>query len=210
VNAETTAATPRVLDTYGLTYAFTALLLIPGLFAIDRWSILIYSPAYLALISMPFLLGPAIVFLLDSKDGLRTVAIRSAVLSPLVAFTGVTFVFVSMLVIVLPVSMFLVPENFGALTLLFVASLVLLAAPLLVSLVSRIREGVTPKGALQIVVLSIIIAVLAWMIAMTFAGNDTLATFINEDVVDHFVGAFTWYLPSLALAAGLWRRVGLI
>lgn len=210
MNAETTAATPRVLDTYGLTYAFTALLLIPGLFAIDRWSILIYSPAYLALIALPFLLGPAIVFLIDSRDGLRTVAVRSAVLSPLVAFTGVTFVFVSMLVIVVPLSIFVVPENFGSLTLLFVASLVLLAAPLLVSLVSRFREGVSLLGVLQIAVLSIIIAVLAWMIAMTFSGTDTLATFLNADVVDHFVGAFTWYLPALALAAGLWRRAGLV
>jgi len=210
VNAETTTATPRVLDTYGLTYAFTALLLIPGLFAIDRWSILIYSPAYLALIAMPFLLGPAIVFLIDSRDGLRTVAVRSAVLSPLVAFTGVTFVFVSMLVIVIPLSIFVVPENFGSLTLLFVASLVLLAAPLLVSLVSRFREGVSLSGVLQIAVLGTVIAVLAWMIAMTFSGTDTLATFLNEDVVDHFVGAFTWYLPALALAAGLWRRAGLV
>jgi len=209
VNAET-AATPRVLDTYGMTYAFTALLLIPGLFAIDRWSILIYSPAYLALIALPFLLGPAIVFLIDSRDGLRTVAVRSAVLSPLVALTGITFVFVSMLVIVIPLSIFVVPENFGSLTVLFVASLVLLAAPLLVSFVSRIREGVSLIGVLQMAVLGIIIAVLAWMIAMTFAANDTLATFLNEDVIDHFVGAFTWYLPALALAAGLWRRAGLV
>ncbi len=210
MNADTTDATPRLLDTYGMTYAFTVLLLIPGLFAIDRWSIEIYSPAYLALISVPFLLGPAIAFLLDSRDGLRTVLIRSAVLSPLIAFTGVTFLFIAMAVIVVPLSMFVVPANFEALSVVFAMSLVLLAAPLGISLVCRLREGLSPAGVVQIIALVAVIAVIAWVIAMTFSPADTLATFINEDVVDHFIGAFTWYLPALALAAGLWRRAGLV
>jgi len=199
-----------VLDTYGLTYAFTALFLVPGLFMIDRWSIDAFSPGYLALIAAPFLLGPATVFAIDSKEGLRVAAIRSAVLAPLVAFTGVTIVFVVMMIVLPPLSFFIVRENFDALTLLFVALVVLLAAPMSVSLVSRIREGYSPVGLLQISALVIAIGVVAWVVVMTFDSGDTLGTFLRKDTVEHFIGAFTWYLPALGLAAGIWRGIDLV
>jgi hypothetical protein len=203
-------AAPRVLDTYGLTYAFTALFLVPGLFMIDRWSIEAFSFGYLALITAPFLLGPAAVFAMDSKDGPRAVAIRSAVLAPLVAFTGVTIVFVVMMIVLPPLSFFIVRENFDALTLLFVALVVLLAAPMLVSLASRIREGYSPVGLVQIAALLAVLGVVAWVIVLTLDSGGTLGTFLRKDTVEHFIGAFTWYLPALGLAAGVWRAVGLV
>lgn len=203
-------ATPRVLDTYGLTYAFTTLFLVPGLFAIDRLSIDAFTPGYLALIAVPLLLGPAAVFLVDSNDAPRIVAIRSAVLAPLVAFSGITLVFVTMMVIMPPLSTFIVRENFDALTLLFTAAVVLLAAPLLVSLAIRIREGYSPMGLVQIGALVAAIGVVAWVVVMTFDPGDTLGTFLRKDTVEHFIGAFTWYLPALGLAAGIWRGIDLV
>lgn len=203
-------ATPRVLDTYGLVYAFTALFLIPGLFVIDRLSVDAFSALYLALIAVPFVLGPAIVFALDSRDDLRAIAIRSAVLAPLVAFSGVTIVFVVMMVIIVPLSLFVVPENFGVLSVLFAAAVVLLAAPMAVSLVSRVREGFNLTGAVQIAVLTAATAMVAWVIVMTFDSGDTLGTFLRKDTIEHFIGAFTWYLPALGIAAGIWRRIGLV
>jgi hypothetical protein len=207
---QTEHAAPRVLDTYGLTYAFTALFLVPGLFMIDRWSIEAFSSVYLVLITAPFLLGPATVFAMDSKDGPRVVAIRSAVLAPLVAFTGVTIVFVVMMIILPPLSFFIVPQNFDALTLLFVAIVVLLAAPMLVSLVSRIREGLSAVGLVQIAALLAVLGVVAWVVVLTLDSGGTLGTFLRKDTVEHFIGAFTWYLPALGLAAGIWRAVGLV
>ena len=210
MTSQTEDAPPRVLDTYGLTYAFTALFLVPGLFAIDRWSIEAFSLGYLALIVAPFFLGPATVFALDSKDRSRTVAIRSAVLAPLVAFTGITIVFVAMMIIVVPLSLFVIPQNFETLTLLSVAVVVLLAAPMVLSLVTRAREGFNAGGLVQIAALLIVLGVVAWVIAMTFDPGDALGTFLRKDVVEHFIGAFTWYLPAVALAAGLWRRLGVV
>jgi hypothetical protein len=207
---QTEHTTPRVLDTYGLTYAFTTLFLIPGLLVIDRWSIDAFTPGYLALIAVPFLLGPAAVFAVDSNDGPRTVAIRSAVLAPLVAFFGVTIVFVTMMLVMPPLSVFIVRENFDALTLLFTAAVVVLAAPLVVSLVSRIREGYSSTGLVQIAVLVAAIGVVAWVVVMTFDPGDTLGTFLRKDTVEHFIGAFTWYLPALGLAAGIWRGIDLV
>ncbi len=210
MRSQTEHLVPRLLDTYGLTYAFTALFLIPALFIIERWSVEYFSSGYLALISAPFLLGPAVVFAIDSKDGLRAVAIRSAVLAPLVAFTGLTIVFVAMIAVLPPLSFFLAPGNFDVLTLLFVAVVVLLAAPMLVSLVSRFREGISAVGLVQIVALLVVLGVVVWMVVMTFDPGVTLGTFLQKDQVEHFIGAFTWYLPALGLAAGIWRRVGLV
>ena len=207
---QTEHAAPRVLDTYGLTYAFTALFLVPALFIVDLWSVETFSPGYLALIVAPFLLGPATVFAIDSKDGPRTVAIRSAVLSPLVAFTGLTIVFVAMMILLPPLSLVLEPENFGGLTLLFVAIVVLLAAPMVLSLVSRVREGFSAVGLVQIAALIIVLGLVAWVVVMTFDPGRTLGTFMRKDTVEHFIGAFTWYLPSLGLAAGVWRATDLV
>jgi len=205
-----TASTPGVLDTYGLTYAFTALLLVPGLLIIDRLSIVLYSPAYLAFISIPFVLGPALVFALDSNDGPRTLAIRSAVLAPLTALTGVTFVFLAMIVIVLPLSFWVMPVFSEYLSALFVFMLVVVTVPLVVSFLSRIREGFSVSGVVQMVVLVLIGAVIAWIVAMTLGTSDTLDTFMRKDLVEQFAAAFAWYLPALALAAGLWRRAGVV
>lgn len=210
VDPQTEHTAPRVLDTYGLTYAFTALLLVPALLAVDRLAIDAFSPAYLALLAAPFLLGPAMVFAVDSTDGRRTVAVRSAVLAPLVAFTGVTIVFVAMMVLLPPLSLFLAPENFGGITILFVALVVLLALPMLVSLACRIREGLSVSGIVQIAALVAVLSLVAWVVVMTFDSSTTLGTFMRKDTVEHFIGAFTWYLPSLGIAAGIWRAVGLV
>ena len=207
---QTTDAEPRVLDTYGLAYAFMTVLLVPGLLVIDRWSIATFTPAYLALIAGPFLLGPAIAFLTDSKDGLRRTALRSVVLVPLVGLTGIMFIFVAMIIVLPPWSFFMTPENFAVLSVISAAVAVLLAAPLVISLVRRAREGLNAVGLLQMGVLLAGIATVGWMIAMTFDTGDTLGTFMRRDLVDYYVGAFTWYLPALALAAGLWRRTGIV
>lgn len=210
MDSQTEHTAPRVLDTYGLTYAFTALFLVPALFIIDRLSIDAFTPGYLALTVIPFLLGPAVVFAIDSRDGARTVAIRSAVLAPIVAFTGVTIVFVAMMVLLPPLSLVLAPENFGGISVLFVALVVILALPMLVSFASRVREGFSASGVVQIAALTAVLGLVAWVVVMTIDPGDTLGTFMRKDTVEHFIGAFTWYLPSLGLAAGVWRATGLV
>ena len=207
---QTEHETPRILDTYGLVYAFTALMFIPALFVVDRFSVEPFSPAYLALLAMPFLLGPAVVFALDSTDGARTVAIRSAVLAPLVAFTGVTILFVAMLLVLPVLSLFLSPDNFRVIAVVMAVTVVVLASPMVLSLVNRFREGLSPAGVVQVTALVAVLGVIAWMIVMTFDPGDTLGTFLGKDIVDHFIGAFTWYLPAFALAGGIWRRTGIV
>lgn len=207
---QTDSPAPRVFDTYGLVYAFTALFFIPALFIIDRTAIAPFSLPYLILLAGPFFLGPATVFVLDSRDSARAISIRVAVLAPLSAFTGLTVVFLAMMLIIPPLSLFVVPENFSVLTVVMSATVVLLAAPLIVSLVSRARERFSVRSLVQIVVLLAALGVVGWIVVMTFDASKTLGTFLDEDLVDHFMGAFTWYLPGLGLAAGVWRRTGIV
>jgi hypothetical protein len=96
------------------------------------------------------------------------------------------------------------------LTLLSVAAVVLFASPMLVSLATRIREGLSAAGLVQIAALTAVLGVVAWVVVMTFDSGSTLGTFLRKDTVEHFIGAFTWYLPALGLAAGIWRRTGLV
>jgi hypothetical protein len=93
-----------------------------------------------------------------------------------------------------------------------VALVVLLAAPMLVSLASRIREGLQRRWVLSRSVrwCSPFWRVVGWVVVMTFDSGDTLGTFLRKDTVEHFIGAFTWYLPALGLAAGIWRGIDLV
>ncbi len=210
MTTQTETAAPRLLDTYGLTYAFTALLFLPILALIDRLGVEYFSAGYLGLMAAPFLLGPAIVFAIDSKDGARTVAVRSAVLAPLVAFTGMVIVFVVMMTALPLLSVFIEPQSFGGLTILFSLLVPFFALPMAYSFVSRVREGVSLSGLVQMAALVAVLGVVAWVVVMTLDDGDALATFMRRDMVIQFITAFTWYLPALGLASGVWRRVGLV
>lgn len=203
-------AASGVIDTYGLTYAFTALFFVPVLFLIDGLAVEYFSSTYLLLMAVPFLLGPAAVYALDSDDGVRTVAVRSVVLPPLVAFTGVTIVFGVMMTVLPLLSVFIEPQSFGLLTGLFVVLVPLLAAPMLYSLAIRVREGFSISGVAQIAVIVAVLGVVGWVVTMTFDESKVLATFLRRDMAIQFITAFTWYLPALGLASGIWRRTGLV
>jgi hypothetical protein len=98
--SQTEHAEPRVLDTYGLTYAFTTLFLVPGLFMIDRLSVDAFSLRLPGAHSRSLPAGARDRLRHRLTRHSRTVAVRSAVLAPLVAFTGVTIVFVTMMLLI--------------------------------------------------------------------------------------------------------------
>ena len=78
---------PRILDTYALVYSFILAFLIPGAISIAR---LRSAPtrSRTSHLDMAFVFGLAATFLTDSRDGFKTVAIRFAVLTPIVLITG--------------------------------------------------------------------------------------------------------------------------
>lgn len=201
---------PRVLDTYALIYAFGMSLMVPALFVIERAGFVRYEPGFLALVLGPLFIAIAATFLTDAEEDLVQRVKRIAILTPLILLAGVTILFVAEIVIVLPVSIVLVPENFDVLTPFFAASLALVAAPLLFALGRRIRGRVSVGKALQVTALVTALAIVIWTLAMTLGEGRVLGTFMRRDLLDYFAGSLTWFLPSFGLAAGLWRRIGIV
>lgn len=202
-------AQPRVLDTYAILYALGLAFLVPGALSIANLPFRDYTFAYVSLVTVPYLLGVLATLFTDSRDPLKTLLIRSAVLVPAILLTGVTVLFTSSL-IVLPISQVLTPERFDIAGPVAMAALIALALPLIPALVRRLRRPLDWRSVVQIAALLFAIAVVAGVVVLTLRPDRTLATMQRKDVMIYIVGALVWYLPSFGIAGGAWRRLGLV
>lgn len=205
--AEADEVRPRVFDTYALVYAFTILLLIPGAISIARLPFRTYTFAYVAPVTLPFVLGLVATFVTDSKDGTRATLIRLAVLIPLILMTGVGVLFTAALAVV-PVSNYLKPEYFGTTKWVATAILCIVASPLVVALVLRLRRPFDVRRIVQLVAIVLAIGVVVGVAWLTHQPGRALGTMVRKDVIIYIIGGLVWYLPSFGLAAGVWRAIG--
>lgn len=204
--------TPRVLDTYAVAYSFILLFLVPGALAIARLPFRTYTLAYVSLITVPFVLGLLATFLTDSRESLRTVAIRWAVLTPLIVVSGVAVMF-TVSILLLPINRFLGPEFRGVVTPIAGALLVGLALPLVLGLIRRARAPFDARTAIQALamLLALLLAAAVIYLSVFEVGRlGEIAKAARKDVVIYIVGALVWYLPSFGISAGVWRRLGLV
>ena len=161
--AETTAperTEPRVLDTYSLLYALTLVFLVPGAASLVGLPFRDYTFAYVARVALPGLLGLLAVFFTDSRDSLKTVLIRAAILSPLIMMTGVTVLFTSSF-IALPIGQVLTPTGFDIAGPLATIMLVVLALPMIPTLLRSLRLPLGWRSVVHVVALLFAIAVVA-------------------------------------------------
>jgi len=200
---------PRFLDTYALAYAFILVFLIPGLAIMSTLPFRDYTFTYVSVFAMPFLLGLLATIFTDSADSPRTLALRSAILIPLIVVTGVTVLFTGSLT-VLPISALIRPGNDGWTTPAAVALLAMLAAPLVLALLGRVRRRLTWRSAVQICALVIALAIACSVGYLMLQGNNELRSFARKDLTIYVTGAVMWYLPSFGIAAGAWRSIGLV
>lgn len=206
--AATMAEEPRVLDTYALFYSFTLALLVPGALTLLNLPFRTYTFLYVSLVTVPFLLGMGLVVLTDSTDPLRTKLIRWVVLTPIVVLTGVGVLFTSALFVV-PASRWIVPENFGWLTWVAMGLLGVLVSPLPVALFRRLRGPYTARSIVQALFLLAGIVLVIGALYGTTQGMLTREV-MRKDVIIYIIGGMTWYLPAFGIAAGVWRRMGLV
>ena len=156
------SAEPGFFDTYALVYAFILTFLIPGLAVMSTLPFRTYTSAYVLAFAGPFVLGLLATFVTDTTDPWRRVALRSAILIPLVVVTAVTVLFTGSLT-VLPISQFLKPGNGAVTTPITVVLLAVLAAPLLFALVRRLRKRPDWRAVVQILALVVALGVAAWV-----------------------------------------------
>lgn len=203
---------PRVLDTYAVAYAFILLFLVPGAWAIRALPFRTYSFTYVALVTVPFVLGLLAVFLTDSRESLKTIAVRSAVLTPLILVSGVAVMFTSSL-LMWPISPLLKEEHRAVTTPIAALLLVALAVPLVVALIRRWRSPLELRTVIQAAVLLgalVLAGVVAYLSVFDVGRLGEIAKAARKDVVIYIVGALVWYLPSVGISAGVWRRLGLV
>jgi hypothetical protein len=201
--------TPPVFDTYSLVYAFTWALLIPGLALLNTQPFRTYNFAYVTYVTLPFLLGILVTFFTDSHDRGRTLWTRIIVLTPLALLTGVGVMWTLALTAV-PLSPFLEPQNYAFTTPVTVAVLLAIAAPLVWSVWRRLTVRPTWQSVLQLLVLVITLASVVWVAYMMFQPHDALRSFARKDITIYVTGSLMWYLPSFAIATGIWRKLGLV
>ena len=205
----TIAHEPRFFDTYALVYAFILTFLIPGLAVMSTLPFRTYTFQYVMAFAGPFVLGLLATFLTDSTDPWRRVALRSVILLPLVIVTGVTVLFTGSLT-VLPISPFLKPGSAAVTTPIAVVLLAVLAAPLVLALVQRLRRRPDWRSVVQILALVIALGVAGWVGYLMLGTPGELRGFARKDLTIYVTGAVMWYLPSFGIAAGAWRAVGLV
>ena len=139
---------PAVLDTYAVLYALSLVFLVPGALSIANLAFRDYTFAYVSLVTVPFLLGLLATLFTDSREPIKTLLIRAAVLVPIIVLTGVTVLFTSSF-IVLPISQVLTPKSFDIAGPIAMVSLIVLALPLVPALIRRVRlpAGMAQRGA---------------------------------------------------------------
>jgi hypothetical protein len=208
-SAELSAAEPRFFDTYSLVYAYILVFLAPGVASLARLPFRTYTFQYVALVTVPFLLGLLAMLLTDNPDPLPRKLWRSAVMIPLMAVTGVAVLFTGSLSVLL-VTPLLGGHDFSATTPVAVVGFGLLALPLVFTLIRRFREPLTWQTALQLLALSCALAMVGYVLFLMLSGAGVLKATARKDLVIYITGALTWYLPSFGIAAGAWRRVALV
>lgn len=201
--------TPRVLDTYAVLYALSLVFLVPGALSIARLPFRDYTFAYVSLVTVPFVLGLLATLFTDSRDPIKTQLIRALVLVPIILLTGVTVLFTSSF-IVLPISQVLTPSSFDIAGPTAMVALIALAAPLVPALIRRFRRPLGWRDVVHILALLFAIAIVVGVVVLTLRTDRMLATMERKDVMIYIVGALVWYLPSFGIAAGVWRRIGLV
>lgn len=204
--------TPRVMDTYAVSYAFILLFLVPGALLIARLPFRTYTFSYVSLVTVPFVLGLIATFLTDSRESARAIAVRCAVLIPLIIVSAVGVMFTSS-IFLLPINRFLGPEFRAVVTPIAGALLVALVLPLVIGIFRRVRAPLNVRTLVQALamVLALLLAVVVVYLSVFEVGRlGEIAKSARKDVVIYIVGALVWYLPAFGISAGVWRRLGLV
>lgn len=197
----------RLLDSYSLTYAFSLLPFAVAIAAMRAFPAYAYDRlGYVVLLTAPPVLG-VLGALLAERSGrpLRSTVARAALLAVLSLMGSVTLFTVGSIMLV-PVSRFITPKNFGTLTVTSVGIVALIAVPLLVTLVRELvrrERGMTVRAA----VLSMSLLGILGVVLLT-VGSRELVTTLRKDQIVQLMAGLIWYLPTYGAAVALWRWGG--
>jgi hypothetical protein len=201
--------TPPFFDTYSLVFGYSWAFLIPGLLLLNTQPFRTYDFAYVTYATLPFLLGMLATFLTDSREPRGVVLRRTLILTPASLVCGVGVLW-TLALTVIPISPYLLPQNYAFTTPITVALLFAIASPLLWAIWRRMTRKLSVTSAVQIAVMVVAVATVGWLGYLMFQPDNAVRTFARKDIMIYVTGALMWYLPSLGIAAAALRRLGVV
>lgn len=206
--AETRTA-PTLRESYSLVYAFTLLVFLPAIALLGTQAYYSYSAGYLAIMVAPPLIGMlAAVRVGEPSLPWSTVLGRSALagIGGMIV-GGALFMTVSFLLA------FLGPafeaRAFGALAIGVGAVFALLGLPLLITMVTRLRERGAAAKVEAMACLGALLAI-AVIGVLVLNGDHALVGAMRKDQLSYLIGGVLWYTPAYALVGSVWRLIGLV
>jgi hypothetical protein len=134
---------------------------------------------------------------------------RTLILTPASLVCGVGVLW-TLALTVIPISPYLLPQNYAFTTPITVALLFAIASPLLWAIWRRMTRKLSVTSAVQIAVMVVAVATVGWLGYLMFQPDNAVRTFARKDIMIYVTGALMWYLPSLGIAAAALRRLGVV
>jgi hypothetical protein len=205
VSAAVEERAPRMLDTYALLYAFTALWTVPALLLLAGERMYSYTPLYTLLVALPPGLGMLTLLISErAKTGWRSLLTRAVVLTVLTTAGSVLFIFGGM-VAILPFALaWIVPHLMDSGPIPVVA-LIAVSSPLAIVLVREVRA----RRWVRALAIAAVVGIVVFDIVTGATPGALVVSVLRKDQISFFQGAMAWYLPSYGLAGAICRRVGL-
>jgi hypothetical protein len=195
--------TPARLDTYALSYAFGIVWLAVAMILLGTRPLFAFDGLYDALLVLPPFATAACVLLADHRGQFRTLALRTVLLATVAGVVSVlsTVVLTPFLVLMFREG---VGWNLGLTGTISAVTLVAVASPMLIVLVTSVRRGTFGRAAIMVAGL----AVTGVVLAMALAPGGPVASLMRLDQAEITMITASWWLPVYALAAAVSRRLG--
>jgi hypothetical protein len=198
--------TAPFFDTYGASYAFGLLFLLPAILLIGSQPLYSFNAFYTAMLTIPPIAASVLLLATEpTKEGRSRILSRSLLLIVLATAGSILALIVGTPVVIL---LFLNKVGHSqALTALVSASgLALVSAPMVWSLVTHVRAG----AWIRVAVLLLGIAAMAIVILLTLAQSGFLVDSMRRDQGEIMMGLLEWCLPAFAVTTAFLRRDGVV
>jgi len=197
---------PRFLETYGLSYAFGLLLLLPAVVLISSQPEYSFTTFYTLMLTIPPIAASFLILATDPPE-LRAGRLlgRGALLTVLATVGSILAVMVGTPVVIL---LFLngVGHSQALTGIVSAVGLLIVGSPMVFALVSSVRA----ESWLRALVLVLGIAALAILIALVTSQGGVLVESMRRDQGEILMGLLIWVLPSFAITTAFVRRHGLV
>jgi len=194
------------LDTYGATYAFGLLFLLPAIGLIGSQPLYSFNAFYLAMLALPPIAASVCLLATAPGAGGRRNLLGRSALVVVVA----TIASLLALVAGTPVVILLFVNRVGhsqALTgLISTVGLIVVSAPMLWSLASHVRAGAWVRAG----VLLVAVFAMAVVVALTLSRGGLLVESMRPDQGQIMMGLLEWCLPAFAVTAAFLKRSDLV